>query len=44
MVGGLLGIGVASEGEGGGFQVDFEGLLGDIGGRNGKEDVIAFRV
>lgn len=44
MVGGLLGVGVASESKGGGFQVDFERFVGDIGGRNGKEDVIAFRV
>lgn len=44
MVGGFLGVGVAGEGQGRGFQVDFERFVGYIGSRDGEEDVIALRV
>ena len=44
MVGCLLGVGVASEGERGGLQVDFEGFIGDIRGGDGEEDVIELRI
>ena len=43
MVGGLLGFGVAGEGQGGGLDVDFEGFVRDIGGGNGEEDIVLRR-
>ena len=44
VVGGLLRVGVAGEGQGGWFQVDFEGFVGHVGGRDGEEDVVALWV
>ena len=44
VVGCLFGVRVAAEGEGGGFQVDFEGFGGDVGGGDGEVDVISLGV
>lgn len=33
---------MAREGEGGGFEVDFEGFGRDVGGSDCEEDVVAF--
>ena len=44
MVGRLLGVGVAGEGQGVGLEVEFEGLVGDVGGGDCEVNVITFRV
>lgn len=42
MVSGLFGVGVAGEGERGGFEVDLEGFVGDVRRGDCEEDVVLF--